>query len=448
MNVNKLQFNNSYNCENKKSNSQTPKSLSFGVNHDIYITSNPDNNKQNDKSKKRKRNLTISAILGITAATIICGLYFNGKKVQKSLPKTSDIVNDNPIQKFQDALNNPSLSQETIKNNIVALNNLIKEKSLENNTDLFSNIIECMGKHYKQLINLKNVSIENQIENIENYCKFLETYFEEETSNERKEFEKNIKKLNIDLINKKISESGKDIDSDTKILEETLKNEKNDIICKKHTIIKLLEKYKDNGNNIDKILETINNNTDNTKVEELKNQYQNEFKKRLNNYNDISDINNNAYNIIEAIQYYMNNNIYPKDNDNILQKTIVGDIEDKDSCQIFDSTYNGLLYGLGVCRHRALLVMDLINNSENQNIKAIACDNSGPAWNYLRFKKNDGTFDYYKFDIHSDEITKLIIIKNNPSPSTSKESFHIIGDPSNINDKQNLEEIFQKIFDN
>ena len=442
MNVNKLQFNNSYNCENKKSNSQTPKSLSFGVNHDIYITSNPDNNKQNDKSKKRKRNLTISAILGITAATIICGLYFNGKKVQKSLPKTSDIVNDNPIQKFQDALNNPSLSQETIKNNIVALNNLIKEKSLENNTDLFSNIIECMGKHYKQLINLKNVSIENQIENIENYCKFLETYFEEETSNERKEFEKNIKKLNIDLINKKISESGKDIDSDTKILEETLKNEKNDIICKKHTIIKLLEKYKDNGNNIDKILETINNNTDNTKVEELKNQYQNEFKKRLNKYNNISDINNNAYDIIEAIQNYMNKNIYPKDNDNILQKTIVGDIEDKDSCQIFDSTYNGLLYGLGVCRHRALLVMDLINNSENQNIKAIACDNSGHAWNYLRFKKNDDTFDYYKVDIHFDNITKL------RKENLSKESFHLIGNPSNINDKQNLEEIFQKIFDN
>ena len=264
MNVNKLQFNNSYNCENKKSNSQTPKSLSFGVNHDIYITSNPDNNKPNDKSKKRKRNLTISAILGITAATIICGLYFNGKKVQKSLPKTSDIVNDNPIQKFQDALNNPSLSQETIKNNIVALNNLIKD-----NTDLFPNIIECMGLHYKKLINLKNVSIENQIENIENYCKFLETYFEEETSNERKEFEKNIKKLNIDLINKKISESGKDIDSDTKILEETLKNEKNDIICKKHTIIKLLEKYKDNANNIDKILETFIINRDNTKPEDL-----------------------------------------------------------------------------------------------------------------------------------------------------------------------------------
>ena len=124
-------------------------------------------------------------------------------------------------------------------------------------------------------------------------------------------------------------------------------------------------------------------------------------------FNDSLQKDYSEQNVINALQETINR-FYPKDNDGVLQACLVGnEIEHTQECHDFDDKYIGLVYGLGVCRHMATLVNYLIKNLNKQNIQACSIDNGGHAWNYLRFKNDNGTYTYHKVDTYFSNISKL-----------------------------------------
>lgn len=192
----------------------------------------------------------------------------------------------------------------------------------------------------------------------------------------------------------------KEIDpKDKEELEVILKSDQLTLQEKKTEIIKMFKQYQGNSDLIKTLLEIINKNTSENDIENAKNKVLEAFKDSLQN--DYSE-----QNVINALQATINR-FYPKDNNTCLQNCLVGkEIESAPECNNFDDKNIGLVYGLGVCRHMSKLVNYLIKNSNLKNVQVCSVDNGGHAWNYLRFKNDNGTYTY-KVDTYFSNISKL-----------------------------------------
>ena len=263
MNVNSIKVNNSDININTKS--QNHKYLTFGVNNDTYISS-----KTNDtsKSKKRKRNLIISSILVTLSAVALGGLYYSGKKAKKtplSSSKTSEIIpntTQNMLKNFQKDLDNSLTSSTTLEDNIVKMNNLLQSEVEDEK--LLTNILTCIGNHYKKLISRINYPSEKKVKRIEEYCQLLSQLGNAKDTikyyqNKKVQLEN---KLEID---KQISSLNQDENLD--MLNKLLKNNEKDLDYKNEFIKTIITKYIKSDEIIIKILEAINNNTDDNLLE-------------------------------------------------------------------------------------------------------------------------------------------------------------------------------------
>lgn len=186
---------------------------------------------------------------------------------------------------------------------------------------------------------------------------------------------------------------------DKEELEAILKSDEMTLQDKKTEIIKMFKQYQGNSDLIKTLLKIINKNT-------LENDIKNAKQEALNAFKDSLKDDYSEQNVINALQETINR-FYPKDNDACLQNCLVGkEIESIQECNDFDDKDIGLVYGLGVCRHMSKLVNYLIKNSNLKNVQVCSVDNGGHAWNYLRFKNDNGTYTY-KVDTYFSNISKL-----------------------------------------
>ena len=179
-------------------------------------------------------------------------------------------------------------------------------------------------------------------------------------------------------------------------LEQTLKNTEKSSSEKRQAIIKMFRKYQGNPELIKTFLEIINQNTSENDIEKAKQDALNAFKDSLKD--DYSE-----QNVIKCLQETINK-FYKQDNSfyDLLPYCLVGEkIESAPECNDFDDKDIGLTYGLGVCRHMAKLVNYLITSLKQEGIQVCSIDNGEHSWNYLRFKKDDGSsYTYHGVDTY------------------------------------------------
>lgn len=189
----------------------------------------------------------------------------------------------------------------------------------------------------------------------------------------------------------------KEIDEKDKTeLEQTLKNTEKSSSEKRQAIIKMFRKYQGNPELIKTFLEIINQNTSENDIEKAKQDALNAFKDSLKD--DYSE-----QNVIKCLQETINK-FYKQDNSfyDLLPYCLVGEkIESAPECKKFDDKDIGLVYGLGVCRHMAKLVNYLITSLNQEGIQVCSIDDGKHSWNYLRFKKDDGSsYTYHGVDTY------------------------------------------------
>lgn len=189
----------------------------------------------------------------------------------------------------------------------------------------------------------------------------------------------------------------KEIDEKDKTeLEQTLKNTEKSSSEKRQAIIKMFRKYQGNPELIKTFLEIINQNTSENDIEKAKQDALNAFKDSLKD--DYSE-----QNVIKCLQETINK-FYKQDNSfyDLLPYCLVGEkIESAPECNDFDDKDIGLVYGLGVCRHMAKLVNYLITSLNQEGIQVCSIDDGKHSWNYLRFKKDDGSsYTYHGVDTY------------------------------------------------
>lgn len=179
-------------------------------------------------------------------------------------------------------------------------------------------------------------------------------------------------------------------------LEQTLKNTEKSSSEKRQAIIKMFRKYQGNPELIKTFLEIINQNTSENDIEKAKQDALNAFKDSLKD--DYSE-----QNVIKCLQETINK-FYKQDNSfyDLLPYCLVGEkIESAPECNDFDDKDIGLAYGLGVCRHMAKLVNYLITSLNQEGIQVCSIDDGKHSWNYLRFKKDDGSsYTYHGVDTY------------------------------------------------
>lgn len=179
-------------------------------------------------------------------------------------------------------------------------------------------------------------------------------------------------------------------------LEETLKDTEKSLKAKRKAIIKMFRKYQGNPELIKTFLEIINQNTSENDIEKAKRDALKAFKDSLKD--DYSE-----QNVIKCLQETINK-FYKQDNSfyDLLPYCLVGEkIESAPECNDFDDKDIGLTYGLGVCRHMAKLVNYLITSLKQEGIQVCSIDNGEHSWNYLRFKKDDGSsYTYHGVDTY------------------------------------------------
>ncbi len=179
-------------------------------------------------------------------------------------------------------------------------------------------------------------------------------------------------------------------------LEKTLKNTEKSSSEKRQAIIKMFRKYQGNPELIKTFLEIINQNTSENDIEKAKQDALNAFKDSLKD--DYSE-----QNVIKCLQETINK-FYKQDNSfyDLLPYCLVGEkIESAPECNDFDDKDIGLAYGLGVCRHMAKLVNYLITSLNQEGIQVCSIDDGKHSWNYLRFKKDDGSsYTYHGVDTY------------------------------------------------
>ena len=179
-------------------------------------------------------------------------------------------------------------------------------------------------------------------------------------------------------------------------LEETLKDTEKSLKAKRKAIIKMFRKYQGNHELIKTFLEIINQNTSENDIEKAKQYALKAFKDSLKD--DYSE-----QNVIKCLQETINK-FYKQDNSfyDLLPYCLVGEkIESAPECNKFDDKDIGLAYGLGVCRHMAKLVNYLITSLKQEGIQVCSIDNGEHSWNYLRFKKDDGSsYTYHGVDTY------------------------------------------------
>lgn len=178
-------------------------------------------------------------------------------------------------------------------------------------------------------------------------------------------------------------------------LEKTLKNTEKSSSEKRQAIIKMFRKYQGNPELIKTFLEIINQNTSENDIEKAKRDALNAFKDSLKD--DYSE-----QNVIKCLQETINK-FYKQDNSfyDLLPYCLVGEkIESAPECNKFDDKDIGLVYGLGVCRHMAKLVNYLITSLKQEGIQVCSIDDGKHSWNYLRFKKDDGSYTYHGVDTY------------------------------------------------
>lgn len=434
MNVNsvKVYSNNKNTLSNKRDNKTMQ---TFGTAADTYKVSNPKNKK--DKKAKRKRNLIIFGTLVTTAAVTLGALYFSGKKVNKTklienLPEVKD--NKISISRFNDDLKNSSTSYETLAKNIVDMKNLFKSENL--NEESFGDIVECMVKHYQKLISSKCPNKEKIIF-YEEYYQFLNLYFQNSSiSNKLQEILAQKSRLELSETN---------IEEDSKLLQNLLQDEKKDFLYKRILIISLFEKYKDKNDDIAKLADIINKNTDSNKMNKNKEEYQKELTSVLNTYNGSDDaIKNNASPIIQYILDSRYQFIYPEDSfyyyDDIEPKAIFSDIENKEELSNFDSIKTGLLCQLDASR--TSILTEVVNNINNPKIKSITLDDDDNKWNCLRFKVGENKYIYYAINIYNKDFTLLNF--DVESKDEKKDSYNYQG---HVVKKKDIPGLFEKEFD-
>ena len=195
----------------------------------------------------------------------------------------------------------------------------------------------------------------------------------------------------------------KEIDETDKTeLEETLKNTEKSPSEKRQAIIKMFRKYQGNPDLIKTFLDIINQNTQEDVIEKAKQDALNDFQGRLKD--DYS-----KENVINCLKETINK-FYKQDNSSydLLPYCLVGEkIERAQECNKFDDKDIGLVYGLGVCRHMAKLVNYLITNLNQESIQVCSIDNGKHSWNYLRFKKDDGSYTYHRVDTYFQKLFTL-----------------------------------------
>lgn len=189
----------------------------------------------------------------------------------------------------------------------------------------------------------------------------------------------------------------KEIDEKDKTeLEQTLKNTEKSSSEKRQAIIKMFRKYQGNPELIKTFLEIINQNTSENDIEKAKQYALKAFKDSLKD--DYSE-----QNVIKCLQETINK-FYKQDNSfyDLLPYCLVGEkIESAPECNKFDDKDIGLAYGLGVCRHMAKLVNYLITSLNQEGIQVCSIDDGKHSWNYLRFKKDDGSsYTYHGVDTY------------------------------------------------
>lgn len=188
----------------------------------------------------------------------------------------------------------------------------------------------------------------------------------------------------------------KEIDEKDKTeLEQTLKNTEKSSSEKRQAIIKMFRKYQGNPELIKTFLEIINQNTSENDIKKAKQDALNAFKDSLKD--DYSE-----QNVIKCLQETINK-FYKQDNSfyDLLPYCLVGEkIESAPECNKFDDKDIGLVYGLGVCRHMAKLVNYLITSLNQEGIQVCSIDDGKHSWNYLRFKKDDGSYTYHGVDTY------------------------------------------------
>lgn len=435
MNVNsvKVYSNNKTALRNMRENCAT---TTFGVSTDTYKVSDSKNRK--NKKAKRKRNLIIFGTLITTAAVALGTLYFSGKKVNKTkLTENIPEVKDNKISisRFNDDLKNSSTSYETLAKNIVDMNNLLKSENL--NEESFGDIVECMGKHYQKLISSKCPNKEKIIF-YEEYYQFLKFYFQNSSiSNKLQEILAQKCKLELSETN---------IEEDSKLLQNLLQDEKKDFLYKRILIISLFEKYKEKNDDIAKLANIINKNTDSNKMNKNKEEYQKELTSVLNTYNGRDDtIKNNSSPIIQYILDSRYQFIYPEDSfyyyDDIEPMDIFSNIENKEELSNFDSIKTGLLCQLGVSR--TSILTEVVKNINNPNIKAITLDNNNNnKWNCLRFKIGENKYIYYIINIYNKDF--ILLNFDVESKDDKKDSYNYQG---RVVKKKDIPGLFEKEFD-
>lgn len=179
-------------------------------------------------------------------------------------------------------------------------------------------------------------------------------------------------------------------------LEQTLKNTEKSSSEKRQAIIKMFRKYQGNPELIKTFLEIINQNTSENDIEKAKQYALKAFKDSLKD--DYSE-----QNVIKCLQETINK-FYKQDNSfyDLLPYCLVGEkIESAPECNKFDDKDIGLAYGLGVCRHMAKLVNYLITSLNQEGIQVCSIDDGKHSWNYLRFKKDDGSsYTYHGVDTY------------------------------------------------
>ena len=178
-------------------------------------------------------------------------------------------------------------------------------------------------------------------------------------------------------------------------LEQTLKNTEKSSSEKRQAIIKMFRKYQGNPELIKTFLEIINQNTSENDIKKAKQDALNAFKDSLKD--DYSE-----QNVIKCLQETINK-FYKQDNSfyDLFPYCLVGEkIESAPECNKFDDKDIGLAYGLGVCRHMAKLVNYLITSLNQEGIQVCSIDDGKHSWNYLRFKKDDGSYTYHGVDTY------------------------------------------------
>lgn len=178
-------------------------------------------------------------------------------------------------------------------------------------------------------------------------------------------------------------------------LEQTLKNTEKSSSEKRQAIIKMFRKYQGNPELIKTFLEIINQNTSENDIEKAKQDALNAFKDSLKD--DYSE-----QNVIKCLQETINK-FYKQDNSfyDLFPYCLVGEkIESAPECNKFDDKDIGLAYGLGVCRHMAKLVNYLITSLNQEGIQVCSIDDGKHSWNYLRFKKDNGSYTYHGVDTY------------------------------------------------